>query len=40
MYIVINSAVDPKCNPNPEDYPKYMYVDYIRVYKFEEDMNL
>jgi len=32
MYFIINNAIDGYNQPNPSDYPKYLYVDYVRAY--------
>ncbi|KAL4509951.1 hypothetical protein ABPG72_010144 [Tetrahymena utriculariae] len=33
QFIIFNTAVDHFAPPNPADYPKYMYVDYVKLYQ-------
>jgi hypothetical protein len=32
MYFILNTAIAWYAQPDPSQYPKYMYVDYVRAY--------
>ncbi|EAR99186.2 glycosyl hydrolase family 16 laminarinase (macronuclear) [Tetrahymena thermophila SB210] len=36
QYFIINDALWGTPEPNPSDYPKYMYIDYVRVLQTKE----
>ncbi|KAL4439557.1 hypothetical protein ABPG74_003959 [Tetrahymena malaccensis] len=40
QFIIINTAIDDFVQAKKADYPKYMYIDYIRVYQKKNTQNI